>query len=103
LLKILPSERFGDAKRKVLASRAFYNKCDGSNTYVHFVNFCGLLAGSPLFVDLTCPIAADEDVQEGELDSMEQMKVDLKKFYYNKLSDEELEQIDQAVGEVAYW
>jgi len=34
---------------------------------------------------------------------MEQMKVDLKKFYYNKLSDEELEQIDQAVGEVAYY
>lgn len=101
-LKILPSERFGDAKRKVLASRAFY-KCDGSNTYVRFINFCGLWAGSPLFVDLTCPIAADEDVREGELDSMEQMKVDLKKFYYNKLSDEELEQIDQAVGEVAYW
>lgn len=86
----------------MLASRAFY-KCDGSNTYVRFINFCGLWADSPLFVDLTCPIAADEDVREGELDSMEQMKVDLKKFYYNKLSDEELEQIDQAVGEVAYW
>jgi hypothetical protein len=98
----LPGDKFGEAKRKVLASRVFF-KTDNSITHVHFVNFCGLWAGSPLFVDLTCPIAADEDVREGELDSMEQMKVDLKKFYYNKLSDEELEQIDQAVGEVAYW
>ena len=40
---------------------------------------------------------------EGDLDSMQQMKVDLKQFYYNKLTDDELEQIDQAVGEVAYW
>ena len=92
-LKILNNETFGDAKRKVLASRVFF-KHDGMNTTVRFVNFCGLWNGSPLFVDLTCPIIGEETLMEGELDSMQQMKVDLKQFYYNKLTDDELEQID---------
>ena len=103
-LKILPQEVFGNGKRKVLASRVFF-KSDGIRTLVHFVNFCGLWNGSPLFVDLTCSILSEEDIEpySGELDSMQQMKVDLKQFYYNKLTDDELERIDQAVGEVAYW
>lgn len=103
-LKILPPEVFGNGKCKVLASRAFF-KSDEIRTRVHFVNFCGLWNGSPLFVDLTCSILKEEDIEpySGELDSMQQMKVDLKQFYYNKLTDDELEQIDQAVGEAAYW
>ena len=79
----------------MLASRAFFKR-NGMNTTIHFVNFCGLWNGSPLFVNLTCLILGEEDIEpySGELDSMQQMKVDLKQFYYNELTDDELEQID---------